>query len=60
MRKFPVHWVFVWLVEDSSVAEFQDFPNGQTDMYFESWDFCNEWVSEPKAFKLYQLENTVK
>lgn len=47
-------------MEDSSAAEFQDFPNGQTDMYFESWDFSSEWLSELKAFKFYQLENTVK
>lgn len=60
MRKFPVYWVFVWLTEDSSAAEFQDFPNGQTDVYFESWDFSSEWMSELKAFKLCKLENTVK
>lgn len=48
MRKFPVYWVFVWLTEDRAVAEFQDFPNGQIDMYFESWDFSSEWMSNWK------------
>lgn len=47
-------------MEDSSAAEFQDFPIGQTDGYFESWDFSSEWMSGLKALKLYKLENTVK
>lgn len=28
------------------------------DVYFESWDSSSEWISELKAFSLYQLEST--